>query len=146
MREIKFRAWDQNKKIMSDVFCIDDIAEAYDCGFFARAYEFNGVDVAYCKNIMQFTGLKDKNGKEIYEGDIIGDKSGTKFEVKSGWTTDGVYGWVLYSHRNKKGYECDHSPKNATIPQRKCQSSGTFMRTQVFLTHRHHLSRTAYGD
>lgn len=59
MREIKFRAWDKEKAKMIKDFRFD---------------EFNDVNDYFADNdfiFMQFTGLKDKNNKEIYEGDIV---------------------------------------------------------------------------
>ena len=55
MREIKFRAWDKKNK----GWCSYTNS---DC--------MNNLDNPECA-IMQYTGLKDKNGKEIYEGDIL---------------------------------------------------------------------------
>jgi len=68
MREIKFRAWDKDKKVFVD----DVLITANKYGFLYQNYnkcEFMGENRDIV--IMQYTGLKDKNGKEIYEGDII---------------------------------------------------------------------------
>jgi uncharacterized phage protein (TIGR01671 family) len=69
MREIKFRAWHKEKKIMGEVLGIDILHKEIffsngdvDCCGFA--------DLKYIE-LMQYTGLKDMREKEIYEGDIV---------------------------------------------------------------------------
>lgn len=71
-REIKFRAWDKETKAMSKPFTLEDIADEFDCGYSVNidlpdTYDGGWNDIVF----MQFTGLHDKNGKEIYEGDIV---------------------------------------------------------------------------
>lgn len=66
-REIKFRAWDIENKQMIPVgkllFFDDDTIHVGN-----RPTSYRGVQQLI---LMQYTGLKDKNGKEIYEGDVI---------------------------------------------------------------------------
>lgn len=64
MREIKFRAWNKNSSTMIDLYKITPLAiNIPQDGLFIPF----GDDI----ELMQFTGLLDKNGKEIYEGDIL---------------------------------------------------------------------------
>lgn len=71
MREIKFRAWDKLYRTMTYLPRL--IGDQYGVGFVGETdyYIDTSADLGQDLILMQYTGLKDKNGKEIYEGDIF---------------------------------------------------------------------------
>lgn len=95
MREIKFRAWyGENIGMLTPQFA-GDINE-----IFAQK---NGI-------YMQYTGLKDRNGREIYEGDIlqISNKENKDYHMEVLWTGQGFGYRIIRNETKRSGYIVGH--------------------------------------
>lgn len=89
-REIKFRLWDNNaKRWLSE-------GESLELSLSQKFVPSLSVKLGMSGVLEQYTGLKDKNGKEIYEGDII-CHSDDKAIIKWGCPLDGTTA-AFYTH------------------------------------------------
>jgi uncharacterized phage protein (TIGR01671 family) len=97
-REIKFRAWDTEEKKMWDDFPFISYLQKI-----TETAKFSGMI------LLQFTGLKDKSGKDIYEGDIMTEmKNSLPCKVIGG---KNLSVWVVWN--DKFGcWELDDNNKN----------------------------------
>jgi uncharacterized phage protein (TIGR01671 family) len=84
MREIKFRAWDKANKVYI-------VPTEKNGGNVINAWVDSESDVSI---IEQFTGLLDKNGKEIYEGDIL------RISAKDKWEEVNYSAFEVFFHDN----------------------------------------------
>jgi hypothetical protein len=88
-RELKFRAWDKKNSRMAQVYTLGLT------GIEGSTINSGGELLSGCgkENIelMQYTGLKDKNGKEIYEGDILKRNGENGFIQTVKWDDMGMW-------------------------------------------------------
>ena len=99
MREIKFRAWDKSDKKM---LFFDGIFNRKPYTETSTFVQYESFPKYHDIELMQYTGLKDDNGKEVYEGDIL--NLSLDYDNEEKWTAivefgnpncTNIWGWHL---------------------------------------------------
>ena len=94
MERLELRAWDKKNKVMFDVFQWNR-GDEFDS--ITRMIGFNKIETLFVGediDLLQYTGLKDKNDEKVYEGDIITFRYGQSY-IKTEVTSISIYGLHL---------------------------------------------------
>ncbi|KKN16820.1 hypothetical protein LCGC14_0972050 [marine sediment metagenome] len=113
MREIKFRVWDKRKGRMR--FGNDNLLISlggllfWDVGY--KEPDMLGEEERQDYVLMQYTGLKDKNGVEIYEGDVVAlwtqlstGPHKSLSDVRVAWSESGL-NWNIWAPQERESWE-----------------------------------------
>ena len=102
MREIKFRIFDKEKNKIRFDFVIETKSYEKDFQKCIKDYDWNILEDI---EIMQYTWLKDKNWKEIYEGDIVHYLDACNFCLEdvsiNTWVVNfDLIDWIVFSNND----------------------------------------------
>ena len=103
MREIEFRAWDKKLKVMKYSSIVWGCTEHNYPALTGLTYND---DIEELSDLMQYTGLKDKNGRKIFCGDIV---SGG---VYYGWKNEKGKGIVQFGEWGQDASGGEYGPAN----------------------------------
>ncbi len=135
-RKIKFRAWNKVWGMMSLVDKIEfeegkpvSVSVTIKATDFDHTDEWSDYEVGDDIILQQYTGLKDKNGKEIYEGDIIQ----TDVNLKKWIVYEEDYAWYVKNIGSNEKYPLGVYKKLISVASSKLEVIGNIYQNKTLL-------------